>query len=766
MYSPMKQQNLSGWWVLSLFSLLLLSSTTTTASSSNNNNYYYVPMGWQSGPDLEGSTFASQTIYDAKQNAVVITGSTFGQFFAEQPDEFPRTSSSCFLATVQLPSITSNKNINMTWINKQTFGDTEIMEACSNLAYMQRGEKLIISGYSEIGGFVDSKYNPSALEESVQYGFLLDVNVNNNNNQAAFQLNGARVLQASKVMYSVAMFVTNEAIYVASQETNNVIVNEENMNGDEFQIDDEVDPMRFFKYGENYRMSVARYRLIETQPTSPGSPLQDSFIQGWVEKLATTDSKSIHVAGVAELGDVVVVVGTTDGQGTSFGSDPIIQVGTLDGFITKLNVGTGNLMEEQQGKSTARRIQSINARDDWVAGMCHDPNDLSYFYILGATTGQLDEQAPGSTLNFSVQAFIMKVETATLETIWTQQFSADRQPSDETEVRGISCVVSSDSQSVWFGGVVQSGAVLPNSGTTESFGNDDIFVAKLYAEDGQPHFIRQIGSSEDDGLAMRGSLTLDSQGNCVVVGNTYGSMYRTRDLSQETHWISDVFVTTITNDVGAIAFPVEHSEFKPESLTNAGTQTNEDDPEDDVAVKAPEQPASQSGSAKKGMVIAVIVSLIAGALFGMACFAKKLAALNRDVDTDRSKVIEYLSDFDVDDIDMKRSATGGWHICYSNDLAIGLNRRSGQESRSSASRGSDPLLTMPLTNSSVLEDSLFMDDEDASENGSVGLGDGNRFSYSNYSRRQGYDGLVDSYKSTWEERRADDERCAWGKEIL
>ena len=46
-----------------------------------------------------------------------------------------------------------------------------------------------------------------------------------------------------------------------------------------------------------------------------------------------------------------------------------------------------------------------------------------------------------------------------------------------------------------------------------------------------------------------------------------------------------------------------------------------------------------------------------------------------DATTDRNAVLEYLNDFDIDDIDLKKSATGGYHCSYTNDLAHGINAR-------------------------------------------------------------------------------------------
>jgi len=529
-------------------------------------------------------------------------------------------------------------------------------------------------------------------------------------------------------------------------------------------------------------MTIERYKLRSFQSSSTAL-LHETFDEGWRKPFATSDNAAVHVAGIAEIGDTLVVVGTTTGSGGVFGGATAVvsEEANEDGFVTLFDKDTGTPLNA--GQPFSRRIQSINGRDDWIAGLCHDPQDAEYFYIVGATGGQLDRAVRGSTSEGSIEAYIMKVKLTNLESMWTFQFGADTLENGKTQVRGISCAV--DGASVWFGGVVQDGAVLPDSGTMESFGEDDIFVAKLFAEDGAKVFIRQLGSEEDDGMAMRGGLVLDKLGNCIVVGNTFGSFYRFRDTKEleNEEWISDIFLATISGFNGAIAYPATHSEFKTGAATgtspHAGSGDTVHGSGKDVSV-SPSDPNIQApasidedspGGSGKETGLVVLYVFVSGGVLAAAFFVAR-SKLNRDVTTDRSKVIEFLSEFDVDDIDLKHSATGGWHCSYSNDLANGKNRRAERHAcgglappERSVLPGSDPLLMTPLTNTSVLQDSLFMDEEDAGDLGGGSLS-GGRFSDSQSSHRQGYDGLIDAYNATWNERRTDKETDSWGKEIL
>jgi hypothetical protein len=174
------------------------------------------------------------------------------------------------------------------------------------------------------------------------------------------------------------------------------------------------------------------------------------------------------------------------------------------------------------------------------------------------------------------------------------------------------------------------------------------------------------------------------------------------------------------------------------------------------------------------MIVGVVFSCIG--MLALAMFIRRKTASNREVSTDRSKVIQFLNAFDVEDIDLKHSATGGWHCSYSNDLARGRNRRSERGSvfghlaplertMVSPSSGNDSLLTAPLTDNSLLQDSLFMDDDDTSSEYGGGLA--GRFRESRPAHRNGYSGLIDSYNSSWDGRRSEHEASdVWGKEIL
>jgi hypothetical protein len=106
--------------------------------------------------------------------------------------------------------------------------------------------------------------------------------------------------------------------------------------------------------------------------------------------------------------------------------------------------------------------------------------------------------------------------------------------------------------------------------------------------------------------------------------------------------------------------------------------------------------------------IVALVLLVLAALF--FCVGRKRQ--KRTAESQKSSIFAYLQQFDVEDIDLRKSPPGGWHGTYLNKLAYGINKAdSGDyrlpdvEPRSPSNYESAPL----NTHSSVARDSLFMD---------------------------------------------------------
>jgi hypothetical protein len=262
---------------------------------------------------------------------------------------------------------------------------------------------------------------------------------------------------------------------------------------------------------------------------------------------------------------------------------------------------------------------------------------------------------------------------------------------------------------------------------------------------------------------MRGGLVLDKNGNCVVVGSTFGSLFRVRSSKEleDEPWISDVFVTIIDGN-GDMVLPVSDPGVRPftagEQAPHVGAPVQNNNGES-VPVQRPES--------SRWTLIVVCVMLV----ITLAFFASSQRAINRDVQTVRSSVTPYLNEFDVDDIDLKHSATGGWHCSYSNALASGINKRVPRSFGTSFAdplATHDPLMTERLKDSVLLRDSLFMDDS-PTRGSALAHGRDGRAEVSTGSpppeHRRGYESLIQAYNESWEERRRQI-GSGWGKDIV
>jgi hypothetical protein len=368
-------------------------------------------------------------------------------------------------------------------------------------------------------------------------------------------------------------------------------------------------------------------------------------------------------------------------------------------------------------------------------------------YIAGTTQGLMpvavDSAAPAGT-----SAFLMKFHVISMKPVWTKQLgSISASRFHKGIARGMACAVTPNGESVWLGGVVEDNGVIENesSGRTKSHGGKDIFVAKIDTYNGHLSMVKQMGTAKDDQLARRGGLVADTDGNAVVIGNTYGSFYRTRSPNETA---SDVFVLTV-------------SLFTGETVASAGAATKQ---------------ASGGGVAGTVLLLSALVAVVAvGGLYLSRRFKGQAA-------TDRSEVTTYLGGFDIEDVELKHSATGGWHCNFINGLSHGkyVSRNAAQRPPLSAHNSGempDALMRVPLTDIASTADKEFMfcdadeteDTLDSSSRSTSSLLHGGE-------PGSVYGDLVEAYNSTWEGRSRkrgtaapldnNTTPSAWGKDII
>ena len=445
-----------------------------------------------------------------------------------------------------------------------------------------------------------------------------------------------------------------------------------------------------------------------------------------------------------------------DGNGEGIGSDDTIPQGVMSGFITKLNPETGSLIDtttdtgvggddivvaskrfhldyrNNNKNNTSSSSSSLRGGDTYIEAICAVPPDdtkdtLGTLEDAVYVVGSYDQ--PSSAVNGDGSVgqgdmvsvpFVAKLYASSLQTIWRSEFPAT------TNARALSCGVDDTSGVVYVAGVVDDGGEI--MGQTQTKLQDDVFVVQLSKHNGSLAWIRQIGTSGHDHLAHGGSssmVVMDNGAGVLVFGDTTGNMF------SEVSQAHEVFVAHIdadgnipdTNELSGIRstgggenFPISH----PVQVGNDSTATdsgpnvddNNDRPRPPLEVPAPNnsQP-KHSSQGPSGVLYKVLAAFTVLGVLALAVIGTRRRR-EEERSTERALVFSYLQEFDIEDIDVRHSATGGWHGTYVNKLARGVNSRGADDGTSEVgSDGSGPSST--YSHSSIVRDSLFMDNVDS-----------------------------------------------------
>mmetsp|Transcript_25777 Transcript_25777/g.52907 ORF Transcript_25777/g.52907 Transcript_25777/m.52907 type:complete len:217 (+) Transcript_25777:2024-2674(+) len=112
---------------------------------------------------------------------------------------------------------------------------------------------------------------------------------------------------------------------------------------------------------------------------------------------------------------------------------------------------------------------------------------------------------------------------------------------------------------------------------------------------------------------------------------------------------------------------------------------------------------------KVGLVFGVILAITAALAALFFFYSQQMK--KRKAEAQKSSIFACLQQFDVEDIDLRRSPPGGWHGTYMNKLAYGHNSADDVDDvPGQHDMPSSPVEGAPLTHSSVAKDALFMDD--------------------------------------------------------
>lgn len=614
----------------------------------------FAPGGLQSGPDATGSSKVADAVLDVNSGHLWLTGSTRGQFWTN--DEVDGADS-CYVALVQLEGDNSLHFV----YSLDLSAEQGVSESCTSIAL--DGNKMYLSGTMEKNGILEDLRHKGATIPTKVFGMLMELDVAPDEDEI-LGLVGGRVLQDEVVVVPTQLdnTVGDDFLYLVSLQSE---IYEDGPGSATAQVP-HADTFAISKWHKLGNVTYDKTRLQRT-----------FGLDGFSLSYGTQGDETIaSLAGVIKKDDVVVVAGSSLGGGLAYGGHGTSS-GNMDGFITTFAPETGTL-------ERSTRIMSVDQGDDYILSMCDIPTDPAHIYIVGATTGRLDTNVPPTT--GALQGFLQKLEIQSLQPVWTVQITADNNDDRPPHVRGFSCAVTRDGDDIYLAGSVENDAVVPLSGTTASFGETDVFVGLFSTQDGTQQWIRQLGSTGNDSLATHGGgVLVDLEGNAIMVGHTDGSLHRRRQANDS---MFDIFVATFVRSNGAYKIPHDHPEFSADpSATNPSATDKTDTPHATAAptpaphtqvtepIPVKPQPSSNEESTRNMEVPSIVLVALSASVLVIACFAAQYKT-HHEINTDRKLVLDYMRDFDVDDIDLKRSATGGWHCSYANELAYGINRNS------------------------------------------------------------------------------------------
>jgi hypothetical protein len=680
----------------------------------------------QSGPESGGRSVAGGIILDPILNVLYVTGATDGSFFGPTIDE---SSTNCFLATVNFQQ--------EGWAAMTQLGNTDVAESCN--ALLRLGDSLYLAGAALEGGMLSELRARGSLKATV-YGMILDVTTNS----GEFVLQGGNLQHEYHVQYPIAMDQDSKYLYVASIISEDVTEN---------KFYEPFTPQEY-GYGSAFSVKVQRFQVA---PKSAGdASLQQTLVQLWQREIGT--SSSVYAAGLLYMStSSLILTGAT--KGWDSGLPDATPGDDYDGIITELNPSTGLLT------SRSFRVESQPERDERIYGSCKPVGDENDFYVVGMTTGNLE--STDARTDQTAQAFIMKVEvdpTRGYSVKWIRQVGAEG-GTGSNNVEGIACAVTPDARNVYMVGRVHANAVMSNT-DQKSAGGTDMFIMQLDAIEGSTNYIRQIGSAGDDYVT---DVTCDKEGNAIPLLTTLGSMYRDNDESKE----QDIVVMSVSRADGTFDLPIGMTDSgsgsgvtptepvvnppppvaqptggTPPAPTPAATSPPVVDESSNDGSSTQVGTATSNGGGgddKKGAKIAIaVIVLSVVALAGFLVYRR--ASNGKDLYySDEDHVVEYLKGFDDVEVDLKHSATGGWHGTYLNP------RYQSSDNYSYNSETTDTSIRFD-GNSSYVRDSLFMDDYDAPS--LSGVQDDGEMSDEREGltrQRSNYDGLLDAYNTTWDE---------------
>jgi hypothetical protein len=490
------------------------------------------------GPGFQsnmGPSYAGGMVYDFDRHSVYLTGSSYGHEGHEHDPDFYKAH--CFLTHLQLVRYESKH------LTRASEEDEDLVQSCNTIA--QSGNHLFLAGmqvndpkkslYSILSHLERSSDQPDwapvsdswLQEDTIPIGYPVSVLTDERpgeEEQSVFVL----TLQSSE-----AQLNTEYATHYNPEAPN-------------------LTPGGHVKYGEHFQVLVQNYR-------SSNDPSQDKFVQHWQRLLEIdqdnklADTSFLSASAIVQLGDKLYVAGSLKGILKGVSVTPIDGSADhgMDGFVIAMEAADGTSTIDDH----SRIFDSRDHRDEWIHNMCvsSSSSDGDFLYIVGSTDGDLGSSRQNGPE--PVDAFVAKLDAATLKTVWVQQFHTSNVSSSDSKPSAVAygCAVVPREGILYVAGVVENGGSIDlEERKSKSHGDDDIFVARLDTLDGAVRWLRQIGTSGTENLARSQGIVADMDSNAVIYGETTGELFRSRSsFGQGSDPNSpDIFVVTLDKATG------------------------------------------------------------------------------------------------------------------------------------------------------------------------------------------------------------------------
>jgi len=719
---------------------LLAAISATTAFAS-------IQGGYQSGPS-PGAFYSGGMQYIHSKNRAFLTGSHYNEGLlphdGSNNDLMQGTTvdiaSSCYLAKVDFDEVASGDTFHTLsdWVS---YGNTGKIETCSAVASTAGSDVYVVGSTGQDGLFSDGYPMQGLLSilDRDTLSFIDATLIKSAKDPSTHMIYPLDVIHdfGRKYIYVAALTSTDAT-------PNTITGNKDQPNWQEQHL-----------LGSAFDVTVIKIH-------APVGEKPDAL---WVKHFpldAESDGTTppVFVAGMAIQRDTngvqhLLLSGSTRGGGEAFGK---AAAGSFDedGFVMQLALHDGSFIQHDRhvGKIFEYQddLREGTPSDDFIRGMCNNRERGSVgeveksdrFYIVGGTKGDMttDDQGVqnngvnagfqfgagvdakykgGWNRDESLMPFLRQVSITNLKPIWTTQWAAmPKQKNNKntipTNAFAMDCFVDNTIGAIYVVGSVLGDAKM-TQGDVEMLnqGGDDIWVAKVDEETGNVFWLTQLGSMDDEKLARHGSIAVNKEGNVIIYGDTNGSLYRPRS-SDEDPTITDMFLMTIDGTTGAV---VDNYYMGGTSSASVAATINgvppvaslpidadNDAPTDvkpDNVKKIKKQPAMQQKKIEEaGIAVGIILAILASLVGTYVFYHRQMT--KRKVEAQKSSIFSCLQQFDVEDIDLRRSPPGGWHGTYMNKLAYGHNNADDDSAIVETTPES-----APLSHSSVANDALFMD---------------------------------------------------------